>query len=157
MPTRVNLPASLRRALEAHCTARYPHEAGGFLVGCVRGTEVDLVELCEATNRARDPRASFELEPLELVRAEVETRARGLTLVGLWHSHPEWQPVPSAADRAGLAGTGVQLIVEVRAGRVAGLRAWALAAEAALELTLEFVVDGAADSADTGASRAGRP
>lgn len=157
MAIRVRLPAALERELLARCAARHPHEACGFLLGRASAPALELVDLVEGTNRARDPRSGFALEPLELHAAERAARARGLALVGLWHSHPERPAVPSAADRAGLAGTGLQLIVEVRAGQALALAAWDLAGEVPRPLTLERAADDAADSADTGASRAGRP
>jgi len=157
MPTCVMLPDALRRELEERCAARYPHEACGFLLGRVRGACVELVALREGTNRARDPRTGFTLEPLELVQAERAARACGLECVGLWHSHPDRPAEPSPEDRAGLAGTGLQLLVALHAGRVHALRAWELAGEGPRALTLVDDADRAADSADRGACRAGRP
>lgn len=157
MLDRVTLPPALRRELEARSAARYPHEACGFLLGRVRGACVELVELREGTNRAPDPRTGFALEPLELLLVEREAHALGLERVGLWHSHPERPAVPSAADRAGLAGTGLQLILALRAQGTGELGAWDLAHEVPRALTLVDDADRAADSADTGACRAGRP
>lgn len=157
MLSRVNLPPHLWRELEARCAARYPREACGFLLGRVRGTDVELVEVREGTNRARDPRSGFELEPLELLLAEDAGRARGLDCVGLWHSHPDRSAVPSAADRAGLAGTGLQLILSVNEEGPSELGAWDLAQEVPHALTLACGAERVAGSADRGACRAGRP
>jgi proteasome lid subunit RPN8/RPN11 len=157
MRAHVQLPFHLWRELEARCAARYPHEACGFLLGHVQAESVELVQLREVPNRARDPRTSFALEPLELLLAERAAEAHGLACVGLWHSHPERPARPSARDHAGLAGTGLQLIVEVRAGRAHELRAWDLARGNARALTLACGAEPAAGSADRGACRAGRP
>jgi proteasome lid subunit RPN8/RPN11 len=59
-----------------------------------------------------------------VVAAEHAARARGLELVGVWHSHPRGEALPSEADLRAAWRGWTQLIVAPSAERGAALRAW---------------------------------
>lgn len=78
----------------------------------------------------------FYLDPRDYLRADREARARGLDIVGCYHSHPDHPAVPSERDRTGAQGVGAGsmfsfLIQSVRNGQAAELTAWLLADEGA--------------------------
>lgn len=76
-----------------HCA---PHEACGLLAG-----DADEVQLMiPITNIAADPKHYFELDHAAFVRAMFQIQRQGLRLVGIYHSHPAGDPIPSAADIA---------------------------------------------------------
>lgn len=70
------------------------------------GPVPELVELHATPNRAADRRTRFELDPAAVVAAEDRARARGLAIVGVWHSHPRGPARPSDADRAAALAWG---------------------------------------------------
>ena len=76
--------------------AAAPREACGLLLG-ERARVADVVELANVA-RGLD---RFDLDPAGFVRAASDARARGLDVVGVWHSHPDGSLAPSAADLAG--------------------------------------------------------
>jgi proteasome lid subunit RPN8/RPN11 len=104
----------------AHALAAWPEEACGLLLG---GPDRIVVATRRTANRARE-RDRFEIPPGELVRVAEDARSRGLDLVGVYHSHPDADPLPSAADTEGARclwrdrPSWLYLILGVRAGVV---------------------------------------
>ena len=67
------------------------------------------------------------VDPEEFLRAEHAAQGRGRTIVGVWHSHPRGEPVPSATDRAEAWPDWSYLIAGVTNGALTDLRCWRLA------------------------------
>ncbi len=94
----VRLPAAVRRAIAGHALDAHPSECCGFLVG--RGSNVSFA--VPMTNVAADGRRRFRIDD----RAHIELRrtlrafAPSIEIVGVYHSHPNGRPEPSAADLA---------------------------------------------------------
>jgi proteasome lid subunit RPN8/RPN11 len=76
-----------------HCRACYPNEACGILAGT--GNRVTKVYLM--TNVEPSP-ASYFMEPEEQFRVMKELRQDNLTMVAIFHSHPQSPAFPSAKD-----------------------------------------------------------
>ncbi|MDA0934200.1 MAG: M67 family metallopeptidase [Planctomycetota bacterium] len=85
------------RAMTAHAREAHPMEAVGAVLGA-GGVAVDYVRL---ENVSPTPASAFSVDPLDFVRIDGEARDRGLTLLGLFHSHPGGAAEPSDADRRG--------------------------------------------------------
>jgi len=114
----------------AACRAAYPSEACGLLLGRPEW----ILETAPCRNVAANPDLAFQIDPVFHVRLQREARARGLAILGSFHSHPEGEAAPSLADAAGLSGGGgLHLICAVRAGIPveARLFAWAAGKNAA--------------------------
>lgn len=79
----------------AHARASLPAEACGFLLAPDDGAAI--VATLRAHNHAAAP-DRFAMAPLALVAAAATASARGLRVVGVYHSHPQGEPTPSAAD-----------------------------------------------------------
>ncbi|MBB3196881.1 Mov34/MPN/PAD-1 family protein [Roseateles terrae] len=78
-------------------------EAGGLLLGEVRGGHLNLVDATYPT--AADLRSRYSFERLPQGHAEVAQKtwsdSRGtVRYLGEWHSHPEDHPIPSGIDRS---------------------------------------------------------
>jgi proteasome lid subunit RPN8/RPN11 len=99
--TTLRLPRPLRAEIEEWARASHPLEACGLLLGSNVGALVVVTEVRGARNlnveRAHD---RYDLDPLDLLAAENDARARALEVVGIWHSHPDHPAEPSETDRA---------------------------------------------------------
>lgn len=78
-------------------------EAGGLLLGEVRGEHLNLIDATFPT--AEDLRARYSFERLpqghEEVAQKMWTDSRGtVRYLGEWHSHPQNIPIPSGIDRS---------------------------------------------------------
>ncbi len=103
---------SLEARLRAHAEQTYPDECVGALLG--HGDEVR--EVLPLENSAANRRTGFALTAREYLRAEAQAEARGLEVLGLYHSHPDAPAVPSARDAAVLRSFRRAVIISVRAG-----------------------------------------
>ncbi len=71
-----------------------PYEVCGLLVG----HGADVTEVIPVRNSAGDPSTAYRLDDREFVRAMFSTEARGMSLVGFYHSHPSSVAMPSQTD-----------------------------------------------------------
>ena len=89
------IPRTLVEEMYAHARACAPEECCGLLGG--RGTSAESVY--PLRNVASRPEVAYEAAPEELFEAQRNMRARGETLVGVYHSHPRSkEPAPSRTD-----------------------------------------------------------
>lgn len=89
------LPRALREEMFAHARGCAPEECCGLLGG--EGNRAASVY--PLRNVAPRPEVAYEAAPEELFEAQRVMRARGETLVGVYHSHPRSkEPEPSRAD-----------------------------------------------------------
>lgn len=82
-------------AILAHVEAERPNEACGLLAGA--GGRVSRVYAME--NIHHSP-ASYEMNPVQQVKAFLEMEAAGWQLCGIYHSHPAGPAEPSPTDLA---------------------------------------------------------
>jgi len=73
------------------------------------------------------------MEPEELVRAIDDAKAKGLEVVGIFHSHLNCPPVPSERDSEGMKNWPVVWLIITPEGDV---RAWILGAGGVEEVEL---------------------
>jgi proteasome lid subunit RPN8/RPN11 len=83
------------REIAAHARDAWPNECCGLLIGGAH--------TIEAAHRARnlhDSPVRYLVQPEDHFAAIRRARARGLEVVGAYHSHPAGRPGPSPVDRA---------------------------------------------------------
>jgi proteasome lid subunit RPN8/RPN11 len=96
-PSDFKLPRVLAEEMFAHARASVPEECCGLLGG--RGAAAGAESAYPLRNVARDPFVAYEAAPEELFEAQRHMRARGESLVAVYHSHPRSEdPVPSVKD-----------------------------------------------------------
>jgi proteasome lid subunit RPN8/RPN11 len=86
-------------AIREHGRESYEDEACGVIYGRSRDGDKD-VELLAPLANSRDGlrHRRFLITPKDYQRAESEASARGLELLGFYHSHPDHPAVPSPYD-----------------------------------------------------------
>lgn len=95
------LRAADLEAILGHARAAAPEEACGVLGGRDAGGErrVEVVHPCR--NVAPEPRREYVMEPRDQFAAFLDVEdARGLEVLGVYHSHPRGPAGPSAVDAA---------------------------------------------------------
>lgn len=139
--------------LKAQAEQAYPQECCGFLLGTVeRATEQGdrkvVVSIEPATNAWNDrvaktvaselaavlpdqppdssKRDRYWIDPREILTIQRTARDRQLTVIGIYHSHPDHPALPSECDRL-LAWSGyTYIILSVQQGQVCESLAWVL-------------------------------
>ena len=94
-------------AIVAHAREASPQECCGLLLG--RGEAI--VEARRARNAATSAETRFVIDPRDHIDARRESRARGLEVVGFYHSHPRSGAVPSSTDLAEAAYPGTLHVI----------------------------------------------
>ena len=112
-------PAHLE-AVAGHAEAAYPAECCGLLIGAAQGARAWRVRrVVQSRNLAPAGRRDrFEVDPALRLKLQRELRGTGEAIVGLYHSHPDGPPTPSATDLESAWEPGlVWLIAAVHRGR----------------------------------------
>ncbi|MEM0043811.1 MAG: M67 family metallopeptidase [Sulfolobales archaeon] len=96
-------------------------ESCGLLGGRIRDSIYEATHMMFIKNISEDPN-TFIMDPLETVRGLKALEEQGLELVGIFHTHLGYPPIPSFRDLDGMDGWPVPwLIVDLRSGEY---RAW---------------------------------
>lgn len=115
--------------MSAHARAEAPREGCGLLLGEERGAALRILRAIPLANAAADPRRRYEIAPESFLATEKRAREEGLTVLGVFHSHPEHAAEPSAFDQGRAWPYYAYVILELRGGRIAAIRCWRLATE----------------------------
>ncbi|MGH9036852.1 MAG: Mov34/MPN/PAD-1 family protein [Acidimicrobiia bacterium] len=108
------------RTILAHCYDGLPDEACGMLAGrLVPGTTVPegLVEAVYPCANADASARTYTVDPRDLLRAMRDAEARGLEIVGVYHSHTHTEAWPSPTDvRQAVDPSWLYVIVSLKDG-----------------------------------------
>ena len=139
----LKLEAGQSEAIHRHAESDYPAECCGILLGSAAGDSKQVTEVVALANLRHDParaqellplddlareteRNRFLIDPKEQLRAEKDARARGLDVLGYYHSHPDHPARPSVYDRDHAWPWYSYVIVAVESGRAKDTRSWVL-------------------------------
>lgn len=130
-PIRVWIRAELAEKIRRHGEETYPHECCGALLGRDANSEGrperEILELYPLVNRREDsPRTRFSVAPGDVMDADRAAEARGLDVVGWYHSHPDHPARPSEYDREHAWPWYSYIIVSVPKGAAGEMTSWRL-------------------------------
>jgi len=114
------------KEIYAHAKESYPHECCGFLLGHFEaGGQVRRVRRAANQNTERTDR--FVIAPEEFAQAQFAADDAELDIIGIYHSHPDWPPIPSQTDMDSAWDEVFYLITSVHEGRPLNTNIWRLA------------------------------
>ena len=133
-------------AIRQHGARDYPSECCGILLGQAEGGLKQVREVVALKNLRQEPEKAHELMPLdsperesernrflidprEQLRVEKDARARGLDVLGYYHSHPDHLALPSNYDREHAWPWYSYVILAVEASEPKDLASWVLAGD----------------------------
>jgi proteasome lid subunit RPN8/RPN11 len=120
----LNISNRLIEQINAHVEEAYPDEGAGFLVGDA-GEVKEILPLSNAREDvARHNR--FLITPEDYLKAELKADSLGLSLIGVFHSHPDCPNVPSEYDREWAQPFFSYIITRVDEGKAVSHRSWRL-------------------------------
>ena len=126
---RVSLFAEQLDQLVAAAERAFPEECCGLLFGNKPGSAWQILAIRPMRNASKRPRAGFEFDAGEQLRAYRDADAAGLELLGHYHSHPNARAGPSPTDLQ-LAQTRMDhdlwLILAVESGKCSDFSVWQL-------------------------------
>lgn len=130
----LHLPRVLEGALWAHARRDAPAECVGAIGGYVRPDGLHAQALYPLPNIAPNPVRHYLADPGHLLRALRAMQAEGLSLVALYHSHPNGPATPSRTDTRLAAYSVPYLIADLRGGSLLG---YSLPDGTAVDIVLE--------------------
>ncbi len=112
----------------SHALDEPSREVCGLIGGKERNGVLHAVEVARVTNAAVDPAHHFYMDERELVQTMTRFSEHGLSLVGIYHSHPQGDPIPSVEDVRDARYPGVAYVIVglKRAANTSRLQAWEL-------------------------------
>lgn len=120
----LKISKDLLDAVHAHGERAYPEEGAGFLLGADLNVERVLPLPNAREDGSRHNR--YLISPRDYLEAEETAERLGLSIIGVFHSHPDHPNRPSEFDREWAQPVFIYLITSVENGRAVESRAWRL-------------------------------
>jgi len=102
----LHLSASAYTAMVGHCLDELPYEGCGLLAGAGSSGQAGAADedahatVCFPTANAAKSSRIYTVEPRDMLRADRAAEERGLTIIGVFHSHTHTDAYPSPTDVA---------------------------------------------------------
>ena len=110
----MEIPKKVLDFIKATTRQTFPNEACGFLVG-QKGQEL-ILEAIPAPNLSKTP-DQFLIDPEFHLKTQRELREKGLSIIGVYHSHPSGDSTPSKQDQNGPHTPGFYWLITVYDGK----------------------------------------
>ena len=106
----------------------FPNECCGFFYGSISEDGVRTLSLAKpvVNSKEGDQRRRFAISPFDYMKAEQFALQNDLTLLGVYHSHPNHPAIPSEYDLKQAVPFFSYIIVSVMDGKFNALRSWRL-------------------------------
>ena len=115
------------KQIYAHAKETYPHECCGFLLGTL--DDVLVRQVRRAANQNTDRTDRFVISGEEYAQAQFAADEAGLDIIGVYHSHPDWPPIPSQTDMESAWEEVYYLIASVHEGMPLNTNVWRLVSD----------------------------
>jgi proteasome lid subunit RPN8/RPN11 len=126
--------------VHAHAESTYPDECCGLLIA---DRDKQVIESVRVTNAYPGPKHDrYDIEPLELFKADRAVSHRGLSIAGVYHSHPDYPATLSAFDLEHSFPWYSYLVVSVPGGKAGDTRSWVPAEDRKVASEEKLEVDG---------------
>jgi proteasome lid subunit RPN8/RPN11 len=102
----LKIPASIHADLIAHAKEGFPLEVCGLL-----GGTGDTVSACYRMTNTDASNEHFMMDPAEQFRVVKDLRTKGLSMLAIYHSHPETPARPSQEDIRLALTSGVSCVI----------------------------------------------
>ena len=125
----LQLTQELLTQIHAHGEHAYPEEGAGFLLGVSSDNGTRAVQGIFPLGNSREEEARhnrYLITPEDYLKAELAADRLGLSLIGVFHSHPDHPNRPSEFDREWAQPFFSYVITSVQSGKAVESRSWRL-------------------------------
>ncbi len=124
----INIPEPILIQIQDHGEASYPEEGAGLLLGEEIDGDRRVVAILPLENIQEDDARHnrYLISAEDMLRGERAADRRGLSIVGIFHSHPDHPSFPSEYDREWAIPWYSYLITSVQEGQAENSRSWRL-------------------------------
>lgn len=122
------ISSELMQQIQAHGEAAYPEEGAGLLLGIARQADRHVFNWRVFDNAREDGSRHnrYLLTSQDYLAGELEAARLGLSVVGVFHSHPDHPDQPSEFDLEWAMPWFSYIITSVQSGRAVSSRSWHL-------------------------------
>jgi proteasome lid subunit RPN8/RPN11 len=114
-----------RRVLDeihAHAESAYPEECCGLLISDKSKHVIESIRMKNVYDGPKNDR--YNIDPLELFRADRASAQKGLTIAGIYHSHPDYPASLSKFDMDHSFPWYSYIVISVPHGKAQETKAW---------------------------------
>ena len=124
----LSVSSDLLVQIHRHGEAAYPDEGAGFMLG-IDGDARQVTQILPLKNAREDEARHnrYLITPEDYLEAELTADRLGLSLIGVFHSHPDHPNRPSEFDREWAQPFFSYIITSVNEGQAVEARSWRLA------------------------------
>lgn len=124
----LHISPRLLSAVRDHARRDYPLEACGFLFGQSRDNAITVFNVIPAVNSApvETRTRAYRIDSRHWMRAERQALQQRLTIIGIYHSHPDALAVPSQTDIDALWPNVIYLITPAGSRETDACTAWTM-------------------------------
>ncbi len=123
----LEISSTLLKQMETHAQASYPYECCGFFFGKEVEHSRQVLEVKAVVNsKDGDQRRRFEIAPLDYLKAERYALEQDLSLLGIYHSHPDHPATPSQHDLKQAVSFFSYIILSVGVKKINEITSWQL-------------------------------
>jgi proteasome lid subunit RPN8/RPN11 len=140
---KLHIPQQILQEIHTHGEESYPEEGAGLLLGKLKDGErwIESILFLENAREAGARHNRYLITAEDMLQGEMEAEKQGLSIIGIFHSHPDHPNLPSEFDREYAIPWYSYLITSVNSGKAASSRSWRLEdnREGFLEEQIEIV------------------
>jgi proteasome lid subunit RPN8/RPN11 len=112
----------------SHGEGTYPYEGAGLMLGLEEedGRYVKQLIFLENAKDRSEQHNRYLITAEDMLQAELKAAKQDLTILGIFHSHPDHPNLPSEYDREFAIPWYSYLITSINQGKASGSRSWRL-------------------------------
>jgi proteasome lid subunit RPN8/RPN11 len=119
------IPQDLLDEIHLHLEKTYPEEGVGFLFGVDEmPREVREIFVVPNAREKEERHHRYDVAPQDIMEADERAEKKGLSIIGVFHSHPNHPDKPSEFDRERAHPFFSYLITSVRDRKNTSTRSW---------------------------------
>ena len=125
----LKIPASFLKEIYTLGEKSYPEEGVGFLFGTDIDGKTREVKVIYPVKNAREKEARrnrYDVAPQDIIEADEKAEAMGLSIIGVFHSHPDHPDKPSEFDLKWANTFFSYIVTSVKNGKALASRSWQL-------------------------------
>lgn len=125
---KIQIPSELLDQIQAHGENAYPYEGAGLMLGDEEEGTRTIKDLLFLDNKREksSQHNRYLITAEDMLRGEKEAARQDLSILGIFHSHPDHPNLPSEYDREFAIPWYSYLITSVNNAKAAGSRCWRL-------------------------------
>ncbi len=113
--------------MRKHSIEVFPNECCGFMYGHeTKNERVITVAITVDNAKEGDQKRRFEISPFDYMKAESYALQKNLTLLGVYHSHPQHPAIASVHDLKSAMPFFSYVIYSVLDGKIDDVKSWQL-------------------------------